>query len=124
MRRFLVRWLIWHFAVWLVIATLLAPILPAGWLLAAMLPFLAAAPVLVLIRRFRSLGSSDRPYPGRAMRLLLLRPFWYLQVAGPFLAAAGSAGALVGLLFGEPGTGGRAALALAGALALIVGVAG
>ena len=124
MRRFLARWLVWHFAVWLVIAALLAPVLPGGWLSAALLPFLTASPVLILVRRFRTRGAANRAYPGRAMRLLVLRPFWYAQVAGPFLAAAAIVGVLLGLPFGEPGTGGRAALALAAAVAAVLGVAG
>lgn len=124
MRRFLFRWLAWHFAVWAVIGVQLAPILPGGALAAAALPLLAAAPVLVLIRRFRARGAGSQVYPGRSLRLLVLRPFWYAQLAAPALAAAGLAGAAVGLMFREPGAGGRAALAVTGVLAVLVGVAG
>ena len=125
MRRFLARWAIWHFTVWAIIALLLAPVLPGGALTAALIPIVTAAPILELIRRFRARGGGGRPpYPGRAVRLFLLRPFWYGQVAGPFLAAVGILGALAGLAFGEPGDFGRGAMAIGGAALLVIGVAG
>ena len=124
MRRFLVRWLIWHFASWSIVAALLAPVLPGGLLVAIPLPFLIALPALLLIRRFRQRGAAKRDYPGRAMRLLVLRPFWYAQVAGPLLAGAGLLGVLAGSLFGVPGTIGRVALAAMATLLFLLAVAG
>lgn len=124
MRRFLTRWLIWHFTVWTVIAAVLAPVVPGGAWAALALPFLTAAPVLVLIRRFRGRDSPRDDYPGRAMRLLVLRPFWYAQLVGPVLAGAGLLGAIVGLFLDRPGAAARAALGVAAAIALAVGVAG
>jgi len=124
-RRFLVRWLIWHFTAWGVIALLIAPVLPGRALGALLLPFVTAAPVLELIRRFRARGGRERPpYPGRAVRLLLLRPFWYGQAAGPFLAVVGLLGALAGLLAGEPGAFGRGAIAIGAAVLAILAIAG
>ena len=125
MRGFLIRWLVWHFAAWTIIALLLAPVLPGGVLTALLLPFITAAPVLDLIRRFRSRRGGKRPpYPGRAARLFILRPFWYAQVAGPVLAGVGLLGALAGLLVGEPGEFGRGAMALGAVILLALGVAG
>ena len=125
MRRFLVRWLIWHFTTWGVIAAFLAPVLPGGALTALLLPIATAAPVLELVRRFRSRGGGEkRPYPGRTVRLFLLRPFWYAQVAGPFLAGIALVGALAGLLVGEPGASGRGAIAIGAVLLGVLGVAG
>lgn len=124
MRRFLIRWLLWHGTVWAVIGTLLAPVLPGGALAAAMLSLLAAAPILVLVRRFRARGGDRGYYPRRTMRLLVLRPFWYGQVAAPVLAAAGLAGALTGWPFGIAGTAGRVGLGLAGLILLMIGIAG
>ena len=125
MRRFLVRWAIWHFTVWSIIALLLAPVLPGGAFTAALIPILTAAPILELVRRFRARGGGRRPpYPGRAVRVFLLRPFWYGQVAGPVLAGVGLLGALAGLLPGEPGAFGRGAMAIGGAVLLVIGVAG
>ena len=123
MRRFFLRWFIWHLTVWTVIALLLAPVVPD--VLALLLPFVTAAPALELIRRFRTRGAGERPpYPGRAVRLFLLRPFWYSQVAGPFLAGAGIVGVLIGLLFGAPADGGRTALGIVGAILVVLGIAG
>lgn len=125
MRHFLFRWLVWHFTAWSIVALLLAPLLPGGALGAALLPLLTAAPVLEIARRFRTRGGERaRPYPGRAVRLFLLRPFWYAQVAGPFLAAAGVLGALAGLPFGAPGAFGRGAIAIGAAALALLGIAG
>ena len=125
MRSFLQRWAVWHLAVWSILAALLAPALPGGGTTALLLPVITAAPILELIRRFRSRsGGRPPPYPGRAVRLWLLRPFWYLQVAGPFLAGAGALGAIAGLPFGAAGAVGRGAIGVASCALVVVGIAG
>ena len=123
MRAFLVRWLIVHLTGWSIIAALLAPLLPGGAPVAAAIPIVTALPILELLRRFRAQGGA-RSYPGRAMRLLVMRPFWYGQLAGPALGGAGALGILLGLPFGAAGTGGRIALALVGAVLLALALAG
>lgn len=110
--------------VWAVIGALLAPVLPGGAPAALVLPLLTAAPVLLLIRRFRGRGTPAEDHPGRALRLLVLRPFWYAQLVGPVLAGAGILGGIIGLFLGRPGAAARAGLAGAAALSFIVGVAG
>src|SRR5688500_12616943 len=66
-------------------------------------------------------------YPGAAFRLLVVRPFWYVQLLLPVVTGAGIIGALVGLPFGRGLVAGRAlagvALAIGGA-ALLVGYLG
>ena len=104
------------------IGVLVAPLLPGGFPAAIALGLFAAAPVLVLVRRFR--GARSDYYPRRAVRLLVMRPFWYAQAAAPVLAAAGIAGAVIGLAFGEPGRGGRIGLAVAGIILAVLGIAG
>src|SRR5688500_10460239 len=84
LRRFLYRWLVWHFGSWAVVGALLAPVLPGGVATAIAIPFLAAAPILVLVRRFRARGGAgSAAYPGKATRLLVMRPFWYGQLLAP-----------------------------------------
>jgi len=55
-------------------------------------------------------------YPGKAFRLLVLRVFWYTQLALPLLTGAGVIGLIIGVVFGAPVMGGRIA-------AMIIGVA-
>lgn len=122
MRGFLLRWLVFHLTGWSIVAALLAPLLPGGALTAAALPVVTALPILELARRFRT--GERRSYPGRAVRLLVMRPFWYGQLAGPLLGGAGLLGVLLGLPFGAPGAWGRGALTLAAGALLLLAVAG
>ena len=123
MRGFLLRWLVFHFTGWSIVAALLAPALPGGAVTATAIPVVTALPILELLRRFRERGAR-RSYPGRAMRLLVLRPFWYGQLAGPLLGGAGILGVLMGLSFGEPGAYGRGAIAIAAVALIALAVAG
>ncbi|MEP6991218.1 MAG: metallophosphoesterase [bacterium] len=51
-------------------------------------------------------------YPGKAFRLLVVRPFWYVQLTLPIIAAAGLLGLVAGAPFGHAvGSGQVAALA-------------
>jgi hypothetical protein len=51
-------------------------------------------------------------YPGRAFRLLVVRPFWYTQLLLPLVAGAGLLGLLAGAPFGDALLVGRVAAAL------------
>lgn len=123
MRGFFVRWLAFHLTGWSIVAALLAPVLPGGALVAALVPLLTGLPAVELVRRFRARGAT-RAAPGRAMRLLVLRPFWYGQLAGPLLGGVGLLGVLVGLPFGAAGTFGRFALAAVASVLALVALAG
>lgn len=48
-------------------------------------------------------------YPGRWFRLLVLRPFWYVELLLPLLTVAGGVGLVIGALVREPVAGGRIA---------------
>ena len=52
-------------------------------------------------------------YPGKAFRLLVVRPFWYAQLMLPLASAAGLIGLLVGSPFGHGLTAGRVAAGVA-----------
>lgn len=95
MARFLVVWLAITVLCWLTAGVLLAPLLPGGAATVAVAAVLASAPLLVLIR-----GFTRARYPGAAMRLFVLRPFWYVQLLLPLVALAGVAGLAMGLVVG------------------------
>jgi predicted MPP superfamily phosphohydrolase len=66
-------------------------------------------------------------YPNAAFRLLVVRPFWYVQLMLPLVAAGGLLGMLVGVLFGHAQTGGRvmaAAVLAVGISVLLLGYLG
>ena len=63
-------------------------------------------------------------YPGRAFRLLVVRPFWYTQLLLPLVAGAGLAGLLLGAPFGHALLAGRLAAGSLLAIAAVVLLAG
>lgn len=111
--------LLWTALWWSVPGWLLAPVLPGGWLTILLAAAIALIPLPVLLRGFTGGG-----YPSAATRLLLFRPFWYVQLALPLLAMAGALGVLAGLAWGQPREFGRWAVAAAGLLFVVLGVRG
>jgi predicted MPP superfamily phosphohydrolase len=112
----------WSGGWWLLLGALLAPALPGRWstvvLAAGVLAFL---PLLFLGRALAGV------YPSAAVRLLVFRPFWYMQLAVPLMASAGLIAFLAAAPFGLARRGGQiaplgaAAVIAAGALAGYVG---
>ncbi len=114
--------LAWMALWWTIVGVLLAPILPGGFVAVLALALLAATPLLPLARAF-----GGGAYPSALVRLWVLRPFWYVQLVLPLVAAAGVVGVLLGLPFSAPGALGRAAMAFAAAtlgLLALVGYVG
>ncbi len=109
----------WIVACWAALGLLFAPVVPGGWGLVAVLGVFSALPLVVLVR-----GFATRAYPGAAVRLWVLRPFWYVQLGLPLLVAGAVVGTGVGLLVGHPGVGGRVAVAAMFALLVLAGVWG
>jgi hypothetical protein len=73
------------------------------------------------------LGGGWRFYPGTGFRLLVMRPFWYVQLLLPVVAGAGVLGAVAGLPFGSSLETGRAAAVVTAAilgLLLVLGYLG
>jgi predicted MPP superfamily phosphohydrolase len=116
---FLRNFVLYVVACWGVVGALVAPLLPGGWLTVAAAALLSFVPLAVFLRS-RAAGR----YPGAITRLLLFRGFLYVQLALPLLAAGALVGLLVGALAGAPARGGRVALLVVGAGALLLGVAG
>lgn len=122
MRRVLVVLAVWLTVCWSVIGALLAPVLPGGWRAVAALALLTTAPLAAIVH-----GRRAGRAPGATARLLLLRPFVYVQLLLPLLAVGGLLGALGGALAGTAGAAGRAALAVVAggyAVAALLGYAG
>jgi uncharacterized protein len=120
--RFLAFATLWLATCWAVIGGLLAPLVPGGAITVIAAMLLTTSPLAVFL-----LTRSSGRYPGAAFRLFVMRPFWYVQLLLPLLAAGGIIGALLGLLAAAPATGGRLVLAVvaavfvSGALAGLVG---
>jgi hypothetical protein len=76
---------------WAILGGFLAPVLPGYGLPVLMAALVAAAPLLVF-GRMRSRGI----YPSAAIRLWVFRPFWYVQLSLPLIAAGGVIGFLAG----------------------------
>lgn len=111
LRKILTRILLWMGALWLVVGALAAPVVPGGWATIVGVALLAAAPLIALAR-----GLGGGAYPSSAVRLFVLRPFWYVQLLLPLLAIAGLVGAIAGLPFAASGAAGRWAMLVVGAV--------
>src|SRR5688572_10439910 len=105
---------------WLVVASIIAPVVPGGWaaMTAAMLA-LTGVPLAAFLRRQRR-----RETPGALVRLFVYRPFWYAQLLVLFAGAAGIAGVLVGAPFGAGLTIARWMVAAAAAVYTLGVIAG
>lgn len=107
---------------WGTIATLAAASFPRGALVTVGVAIYTTLPLAAFIR-----WRGWPFYPGAAFRLLVVRPFWYIQLLLPLVAGGGLIGLLVGFPFGHSLLVGRAVaavvLAIAG-LVLVVGYIG
>jgi hypothetical protein len=87
---------------WGTLATLAAGLFPGALAATIGVAVYTMAP-LVAFLRWRGWPF----YPGRAFRLLVVRPFWYTQLLLPLVSAAGLLGLVVGAPFGYGITLGR-----------------
>jgi predicted MPP superfamily phosphohydrolase len=113
LRRLLRIVLAWSAAWWVLFGALMAPVMPGHWA-----GILLTATLLVLV----PLGFLTRAltgiYPSAAVRLFAFRPFWYTQLAMPFLVTAGVLGFLAGAPFGAARASAQGAVA--GMFAVVV----
>ena len=114
-RRVLKVGLLWTALWWSIVGLLIGPVLPGFGLPVLAAALLAVSPLLLLGRGV---------YPSARLRLLVLRPFWYVQLGVPIAALGGAAGVLGGALVGEPVAGGRRMLLLAAAAFVLLAAAG
>ncbi|MEA3199851.1 MAG: uncharacterized protein QOE90_1279 [Thermoplasmata archaeon] len=114
---FFVGWSLLHFGV---AAALLWGVTPGrGWTLAAAYVLLVLVPLVAVLRTFR-----EHAYPSAATRVWVMRPFWYVQLALPFVSSAGVLGLLAGWPFGHALAWGRWAVVGMVALVIVLDVAG
>lgn len=107
-------------ACWLVLAVLLAPLVPGGGVTVILVYALLTEIPLGVFILTRTLGL----YAGAAVRLLVFRPLWYAQFVVLLLAPLGILGVLAGLPFARAADGGRAAVLCGGVLVVALWVAG
>jgi len=110
---------VWLGGSWLVVGAVLHPVLPGGWYAVAAGLILYAVPVYLLVS-----GLTGARYPSALMRLFVFRPFWYLMLFMPLLAAAGTVGVLAGLPFAASRVVGSWSLAVAAALLAVAALLG
>lgn len=117
-----VRLVAYLLAAWGTLTALIADVAP--WAAGAMV-VLAVYTTLPLLAFIRWRGWPF--YPGRMFRLLVVRPFWYVQLLLPVVSAAGLAGLLLGAPFGRSIAAGQAlstAVLAISAAVLLVGYLG
>ncbi len=74
----------WSAGWWLLLGVLVAPVLPGHWVTVVFAAVIFAGVPLLFLGR--ALAGA---YPSAWIRLLVFRPFWYMQLAVPLMAAAG-----------------------------------
>src|SRR3954471_4998248 len=87
---------------WGTLATLAVGLFPGALALTVAVAAYTMAPLVAFIR-----WRGWPFYPGRAFRLLVVRPFWYTQLLLPLVSAAGLLGLLLGTPLGHGITAGR-----------------
>jgi uncharacterized protein len=102
---------------WLIIGALLAPLLPGYGLPVLMAALVSAAPLLFFTR-------IRTGYPSAAVRLWVFRPFWYVQLGLPVIAAGGALGFLAGAPLGSAVSTGRWGLLIAASAFAVTAVVG
>jgi predicted MPP superfamily phosphohydrolase len=114
--RIALRVVAYFIVAWGIVIALAAGLFPGAAAVAAALA-LGTLAILAAFIRWRGWPF----YPGAAFRLLVVRPFWYIELLLPFTAGAGALGALAGWPFGHALLAGRvAAASVAGLLAVML----
>ncbi|MBP2648517.1 MAG: metallophosphoesterase, partial [Gemmatimonadetes bacterium] len=97
---------------WAIVIQLAAGAIPYAPLVLGSLAMFTTVPLVLFLVR----GGFGRA-PGRAYRLWVMRPFWYVQLTLPLVAIAGIVGITIGLPFGSALASGRI---LAGGVAVLL----
>ncbi|MDB4878738.1 MAG: metallophosphoesterase [Gemmatimonadetes bacterium] len=122
LRTILLRVAVYFVAAWGTLLVLAAGLFPGAPLVVAAVCLYVMAPLAAFVR-----WRGWPFYPGRAFRLLVVRPFWYAQLLLPVVAGAGLLGLLLGAPFGHALGTGRvlaAATAIVSAAVLLAGYLG
>ena len=92
---------------WTTLIVLAAGLFPGAALAVLAIALYTTVPLVAFVR-----WRGWPFYPGRAFRLLVVRPFWYTQLLLPLVAGAGLLGLIAGAPFGDALMVGRVAAAL------------
>jgi len=92
---------------WTTLIVLAAGLFPGAALVVLAIALYTTVPLVAFVR-----WRGWPFYPGRAFRLLVVRPFWYTQLLLPLVAGAGLLGLIAGAPFGDALIVGRVAAAL------------
>ena len=117
-----VRLVAYLLAAWGTLTALVADVAPWAAVAVVVLAIYTTLPLLAFLR-----WRGWPFYPGRMFRLLVVRPFWYVQLLLPVVSAAGLAGLLLGAPFGRAIAAGQAlssAVLAVSAAVLLVGYLG
>src|SRR6266550_1875863 len=118
-RKIIFRVSAYFFTAWGTLAVLTSDLFSGAELITLAIALYTTIPI-VAFARWRGWPF----YPGRAFRLLVVRPFWYTQLVLPLVSGAGLVGLILGAPFGRALLVGRALAAGLLALAVIVLVLG
>ena len=111
------RLVLYLFAAWGTLGAIVAGLFPGALGALVMLALYTTLPLIAFVR-----WRGWPFYPGKAFRLLVVRPFWYAQLMLPLVSAAGLLGLLSGAPFGHALVVGRiAALIVLSAVAALLG---
>ena len=102
------RLVLYLLAAWGTLGVLVSGLIPGGLVWLATLAVYTTLPLIAFVR-----WRGWPFYPGKAFRLLVVRPFWYAQLMLPFVSAAGLLGLLAGAPFGHAISAGQFAASVA-----------
>jgi uncharacterized protein len=100
---------------WTTLVVLAAGLFPGAAFVVIVIALYTTVPLVAFVR-----WRGWPFYPGRAFRLLVVRPFWYTQLLLPLVAGAGLLGLIAGAPFGDALIVGRVAAALVFVVVAIV----
>jgi predicted MPP superfamily phosphohydrolase len=100
---------------WATLIALAAGLFPGAAIVVLAIALYTTVPLVAFVR-----WRGWPFYPGRAFRLLVVRPFWYTQLLLPLVAGAGLLGLMAGAPFGDALIVGRVAAALVFVVVAIV----
>ena len=111
----LVRAVAYLVLAWATLIVLARGLFPGAALVVLLVALYTTVPLVAFVR-----WRGWPFYPGRAFRLLVVRPFWYTQLMLPLVSAAGLLGLVIGAPFGEAFLVGRVVAATVFVIAAII----
>jgi predicted MPP superfamily phosphohydrolase len=101
-KRIVIRFAVYQLICWTVVAVVAGSVWRLGVVVVALLAVYTTVPLVIFLRH-----RGWPRYPGAAIRLFVVRPFWYVQLLLPLVTIASLLGAVVGAVAGDPLGGAR-----------------